>query len=481
MRLSRDISWGISLAPTTPHTKAGLVVALGLVAAAGGGILGAAVHPVAGFALLLGLGSTLAILRRVQWGLVAVIGLVYLLPFGVIPVPIGGVRLTFLDATLSIVLAIWLARLMTGRDHHFMATRLDGLLALFIGLAIASFIIGINSVTAESARFFLKTINSILFYFSVTNILRDVPRLEQAARAIIVVSLAAAGLGLGFYLISGELTISLLSSLRPLGYPSGPDVLRYIAGTKTLRAIGTAVDPNVLGGMLLLALPMVTAQLLGPRKLLSRRWLLAGVLAVGLCLLLTFSRGAWIGAAAALLFLATVRYRRLWLGLALVGLMLLALPQGELFVGRLESGLYLSDQATQMRLGEYKDALRLIERYPWFGVGFGAAPDVDIYVAVSSVYLLIAEEMGVVGLGAFMLLMGGFLVYTLGAWRGNPDHPLASIQLGAVASVVGALIAGLFDHYFFNLQFPHTVALFWLFVGVAVVASRLMKEPATTP
>jgi hypothetical protein len=34
---------------------------------------------------------------------------------------------------------------------------------------------------------------------------------------------------------------------------------------------------------------------------------------------------------------------------------------------------------------------------------------------------------------------------------------------------VGALAAGVLDHYFFNLQFPHTVTLFWLMMALAVV------------
>ena len=58
------------------------------------------------------------------------------------------------------------------------------------------------------------------------------------------------------------------------------------------------------------------------------------------------------------------------------------------------------------------------------------------------------------------------------------DAPLKALQLGLNAGVVGALVAGLFDHYFMNLQFPHTVALFWLFVGLAAAASRLGRPEA---
>ena len=35
------------------------------------------------------------------------------------------------------------------------------------------------------------------------------------------------------------------------------------------------------------------------------------------------------------------------------------------------------------------------------------------------------------------------------------------------------IVGGLFEHYFFNLDFPYSVALFWLYVALAMVAVRL--------
>ncbi|MCB9162257.1 MAG: hypothetical protein H6644_20845 [Caldilineaceae bacterium] len=43
-------------------------------------------------------------------------------------------------------------------------------------------------------------------------------------------------------------------------------------------------------------------------------------------------------------------------------------------MARLLAGFAGEDLATQMRFGEYKDALILIGRYPLFGVGFTGTP-----------------------------------------------------------------------------------------------------------
>ena len=60
--------------------------------------------------------------------------------------------------------------------------------------------------------------------------------------------------------------------------------------------------------------------------------------------------------------------------------LILILPQTRNLVQHFAEGFAGKDLATQMRFGEYKDAFRLIERYPVFGVGFTDTPDVDLYI-----------------------------------------------------------------------------------------------------
>jgi len=35
------------------------------------------------------------------------------------------------------------------------------------------------------------------------------------------------------------------------------------------------------------------------------------------------------------------------------------------------------------------------------------------------------------------------------------------------------MVGGVFDHYFFNLDFPHSVSLFWLYVGLTVATTKV--------
>ena len=85
---------------------------------------------------------------------------------------------------------------------------------------------------------------------------------------------------------------------------------------------------------------------------------------MGWCLLLTLSRGSWVGLAASMAFIATLKYRRIWLLIFVVAAGVFVLPEAEAYVAHLLFGVQMQDKAVAMRLGEYTDALKLIARYP---------------------------------------------------------------------------------------------------------------------
>jgi hypothetical protein len=284
-------------------------------------------------------------------------------------------------------------------------------------------------------------------------------------------------LGLVLYALPNGTEIRLLSVLRVLDYPSGAGVLRFLNDdpSRLQRATGTSVDPNSFGGMLAVVAALTLPQLLLKPPVLRRRWLVIALGAIVLALMATVSRGSMLGLAAAIVVVGLVKDRRL-LGAAVGAGALVVLAAGVLpwtanYLEHLMQGLALQDRASQMRVGEYTDAVTLISRYPVLGVGFGGVRDIDLYRGVSSLYLIIAESMGLVGLSAFAAVMAAFLGGVALAWRGLASEESKAIALGAAAAVVAALVSGAFDHYFFS--YPHAFALLWLVVALGVCATQV--------
>lgn len=450
-------------------------------------VLAAAVaftSPVIVIAGLFGLAAAAVILSNIEYGLYAVIAVAVLLPFASIPVNLG-FNPTFLDLALLALFAMWFARAMTRQDEApqgFQFTFLGAPIFAFMALAIFSFISGTSHAGLQVAivRRFAEVLLAIATYFLIVNVVTTRERLTRVVRVIIICGMISAALGILFYVLPQDLTIRTLSLLRYLKYPDGPAVLRFIdddpAGT--LRAVSTSVDPNVLGGLMILMTALTAPQVFARDPLLPRGVIVGGVAAMFLCLVLTFSRGALLGLGVSLAIIAFVKYRRLLPVLVIGALVFWFLPFTQEYIQHLLDAFAGADRATQMRLGEYQDALTLISRYPFFGVGFLGSPDLDTYIGVSSVYLLMAEQMGLIGVTVFLLTMGIFFVRSAQAWLDglSQDALLSPILLGVCTALLGAMTAGVVDHYFFNLDFPHSVTLFWIYVGLGVTAMLLFAR-----
>lgn len=457
-------------------------VLVGLAIGITGGLVGLAVAllgPVLPFGLLLGVLAALYILTSVNAALYGVIAVMALLPFGTFPVRIGFTP-TLLDLAMGAFVAVYALQWATGRRRDFKATPVHLLILLYMGWLVLAFALGLRygMPTSADLRQFAETLLSISMVF----ILVDLLRTPEALRRLVLVIMLAVGtqalVALLLYALPDELGERTLVRLARLGYPNG-GVIRYIEDdpAQAERAIGTWVDPNAFGGVLSVMACMIAPQLFAERPVL-KRWLTVGVLSlVVLVLVLTFSRTSMLGFGVGLAFIAVMRYRK-WIPLMIAGaLLLLLLPQAQAYIERFAEGFSGADLATQMRIGEYTDSLRLISQYPVFGIGFTGSPSITLYTDVASLYLIMANQIGLVGVGVYLLAITGIFVYGLRGWRyARHDSRLAAIHLGYHAALLTAVVSGVTDHYFFRSDFQASITLFWITVALALATSRLALE-----
>jgi len=480
-----------SLAGPQPRPRVPIVwlgVALGLCAL----VIGTAVslaNPLIAVGALAALGVALWALTNLEVGLWGTLAIITLLPFASLPFKLVFTP-TFLDLAVGGSFLVYLMQWMTGRRRRLTLTPAHGPILVFWVLAVFSFVAGLPNgpLTTNLMRQFAELLINIALTFVIVDYVDRWDKFSRLARIILLGGLAASVLAIGFYLLPPDTANRVLSALGVFGYPTG-DVLRYIEDdpSQAQRAIGTAVDPNFLGGVLATIGGLLAPQLLSRKPLLGSRWVSLGAFVVLLgALILTYSRGAMVGLVVGMGLIAVLRDRRLILVMLAGALVILLLPATRDYLLRFVQGAQGEDLATQMRFGEYKDALTLIGRYPLVGVGFAGAPEIDIYLGVSSAYLLIAEQMGLIGLAVFLICMGTLFVWSFSQRRwlyaaaGSAEgQGRLALWLGVHAGLIAALIVGVVDHYFFELSFQPAGSLFWIFVGLCLAASRLAaSDPA---
>ncbi len=447
------------------------LVALALVVAAVAGAIVGQFSAVLGAAIILAVAGTFAVAASDLIALAAIILTITLLPFASLPVHIA-LTPTFLDLLLLLVLIRLIARKINPRVPSVLGSPLHWLVLAWIAVAFVALLdaSGRTPLTGDALHTFVKIILGVSLYFVVIDVVQTRRTARLLYAALCLGGVAEAIVGIALYMVQPFTANRLLNLLGVLNYPTG-QVLRYrVDFTQAQRAIGTSVDPNVLGGLLLVVFILLLAQFVAREPIFSR-WLTALLAApVALCILLTYSRGAWVSLLVGLLFLGVWRYHKTMLASILVLLLFVQLPVSNRFTTQLYSGLEAKDQAAGMRLGEAKDAIRLIFTYPALGVGFGGSPDLNLYVGVSNIYLQMAEEMGVTGLAIFLATLAWFTLLVLAGLRSIRDGPTYDLVLALLAACLAVMCAGLLDRYFFSFQ--HDIALFWLLPGLCYATLR---------
>ena len=445
------------------------------------GVVAASAPPFVPAAVLIGAGAALGALRYPSGAVGLVVAVIALLPFGVLPVRLG-VAPTFLDVATVLLWAGWLARVATGRDRVRHPVVLVSF-GLYVALSAVAYVGSPDPIAPnETARAFAKAMAATLAIVPVAQVASDRPAARVISGTIVLAAAIEASVGLVLYAMPRDLAYRALASLAPLGYPTGDSVLRYRPDTDILRAIGTSIDPNMLGVMLMIAGAIGVAAAMAPRPPWPR---IVGALAIGpilACLLLTESRGSWLSLGASIAVIAVLRHRRLWFVAVAGAVAIPFVPAAQRFTEHLISGLQAQDRAASMRLGEISNALTIIASAPWVGVGWGVGDrsiDLEFTRGVSNIYLTIAQRSGIPAVVAYVTAWGatGALIWR-GVIRMTRDHDDDGIALGASAAVAGALASGMVDHHF--VSFPHLVTLLAIVAGICVARAAAAQSTAGT-
>ncbi len=182
-----------------------------------------------------------------------------------------------------------------------------------------------------------------------------------------------------------------------------------------------------------------------------------GLAMINWALMMTLTRGPWVGVAVTLAAFVLFRSRKIALGYLAVGLMALAVMPTS-WSARVRSIGDLTDPSNYDRLCMLEAGLYMIEERPLFGLGPGMVrerypiyrhPTAPRYVVahLHNTFVQLAAERGLLSLAAYLWLMVASFVL---AWRwyrrrGGAHGRDADLYLGTLLVLVGFNVAGLFE------------------------------------
>jgi O-antigen ligase len=349
---------------------------------------------------------------------------------------------------LTITLGLWVALLTTQRERPTAPPFFLALLAYaaFTMVSVTfSLDIGISLVDSKEVLLFLVV--------PVVYRLARGQRAHTLATIIITIGAASAVLGVVQY---GILEYDNLGQ-RPRG------------------AMGHYMTYS---GLLVLVIALAGARLLFNTR--ERLWSALVIPALLVALALTLTRGAWVGACAALGLLFVIKDLRLLAVVPVHAALFIAFSPPAL-TDRLYSTFDLQDPTNRDRVAMARAGFQMVADHPLTGVG----PDVvkEVYPEyrdagavqennphLHNVPLHIAAERGLPALVAWL----GFLVIVMRDLVGRLKDPEnAWLAAAALAAVAGMLAAGMFEYNFGDSEF---LMLFLVLITLPHAAAQSTRD-----
>jgi hypothetical protein len=367
------------------------------------------------------------------------------------PSPYAVLSLSVAEVMIAIV---FLLRWKKGSDAHRPLTQ-----ALSLFLAVAFFSLTLSRFSSVGWFHMIHVVSAaMLFLLMLDKYTQLKPTLVAFLIGLFVPSVIA-----WLQVTTGQSPDSTLLGMAAKDAQTLGVAVVETAQGRMLRGYGTFPHPNIFGGYLavgVVVLAWLTRFVRGKRALI---FMLAGAVALGPTLIITFSRSAWLGLTVGLIVLMILMWRQkkmpprfvipvLSLGVVCV-LVTVALFHQEVFA-RFNPSLRLEAISIEERASQYQMFGSVFFSSPIFGVGPNAytftlahqdpGNPVWSYQPIHNVLFLILAELGVVG---FVLFAVWIHRISRMCFRSvQTPNSLFALSLG-----LSLLMIAFFDHYLWSL------------------------------
>jgi O-antigen ligase len=277
--------------------------------------------------------------------------------------------------------------------------------------------------------------------------------------------------------------IGLLGLHGTYQYVTGVPMLGNWVGsneTLTSRAFSIIGSPNALASVLTLFIPIGFAVFIAEKDIIKKIVALIFTIFMGLGLLFTFSRGAWIAAFIAIVILLIFVGKRLLLPIVtmLAGVMVFVNTLWTR-ISILFSDEYRAKSASGGRIYRYLTGLEEWSHYKLIGLGigrYGGAVATNHKLSpfyMDNYYLKTLTESGLIGLSSFLFLIIWTMRQLYLYMKAMITRKYRIISYGIYSGMIGVLIHNFGENIF---ESPFMVTYFWICAALVVAISKLDKK-----
>ncbi len=445
------------IAESSSHKRSNFMILIGMIC----GVMTFFIHPAAILIFIFACVGIALVMSAPEIGiLIALFSLPFLSLFDTPAILLGGI--------IGLTMLSYVIKLVQGK-RIFRIELLDFAVILFLIILYFGGAVSAGGVMSFQAA--LLSVMLMMGYFLTVNLMRTAKWLKRCFAALVSSGTIVAALGIVQYLF-GVLNRSTLDQ-------------NYFRGIKG-RVTAFFDNSNMLAFYLVMIFLLAMTFLLRSKKIQERLLLLFSVTVIFLCILFTWSRGAWIAliisALIYFLFYSKKTVRFLILLLCAVPFLPMLLPSNVW--SRFSSIGNMADSSTMYRMYTWKGTFQAIKNYFFGGIGYGGEAYENVYPGFAfagmegaehahSLYLQIWISLGIVGLIVFLAVIFFFMQQCLESIHKSSD-PESSMMIYAVfCSVVAALIMGVFDYIWYNYRI---FFLFWFLLGLASAYARFERN-----
>lgn len=250
--------------------------------------------------------------------------------------------------------------------------------------------------------------------------------------------------------------------------------------TITTRAYSIIKSPNALASLLVLFLPIAFAVFIAEKDILKKLVALFFTMTMGLGLIFTFSRGAWMVGFCAFIILFFFLAKRMIV--PIFALVLAATVNVNAIWSRISLLLtpeYKSKSSRGGRIYRWATGIEEWSHSKLIGLGvgrYGGAVATNHKLSpfyMDNYYLKTLTEAGLIGLGALLLLLLTALWQIFGLIKNTRNVQTRILMYGMAAGVIAVMGHNFVENIF---ESPFMVTYFWTVIAIMIAYNRMDKK-----